>query len=51
MHYHNDKYEIYVDYLKKNLPSDKLQVGLELLDNGISPQYIVWNVNFYGNEI
>ena len=48
---HNDKYEMYVDYLKKNLPSDKLQEGLESLDKGISPQYIVGNVNFYGNEI
>ena len=51
MHYHNDKYEMYANYLKKNLSGDKLQEGMELLDKGISPQYIVGNVNFYGNEI
>ena len=40
-----------IDYLKKNLSSDKLEEGLELLKKGISPQYIVGNVNFYGNII
>lgn len=51
MHYHNDKHEMYANYLKKNLSGDKLQEGMKLLDKGISPQYIVGNVNFYGNEI
>ena len=39
------------DYLEKYLPKDKLEYGYELLDKGISPQYIVGNVNFYGNII
>ena len=39
------------DYLKKYLDSDKLEAGIELLKNGISPQYIVGNVCFYGNII
>ncbi len=40
-----------LDYLKKYLDSDKLDSGIELLKKGISPQYIVGNVNFYGNII
>ena len=39
------------DYLKKYLDSDKLDSGIELLKKGISPQYIVGNVCFYGNII
>lgn len=39
------------DYLKKYLGSDKLEDGIELLKKGISPQYIVGNVCFYGNII
>ena len=39
------------DYLKKYLDSDKLDSGIELLKKGISPQYIVGNVSFYGNII
>ena len=39
------------DYLKKYLDSDKLEDGIELLKKGISPQYIVGNVSFYGNII
>ena len=39
------------DYLKKYLDSDKLEDGIELLKQGISPQYIVGNVCFYGNII
>lgn len=39
------------DYLKKYLDSDKLEDGIELLKKGISPQYIVGNVCFYGNII
>ena len=41
----------YLDYLKKNLPSDKLEEGIQKLKEGISPQYIVGNVDFYGNII
>lgn len=40
-----------IEYLKKYLSSDKLDSGIELLKKGISPQYIVGNVNFYGNII
>ena len=40
-----------LDYLKKYLDSDKLDNGIELLKKGISPQYIVGNVCFYGNTI
>lgn len=40
-----------LDYLKKYLSSDKLEEGIELLNKGISPQYIVGNVNFFGNII
>ena len=39
------------DYLKKYLDSDKLDSGIKLLKQGISPQYIVGNVSFYGNII
>ena len=41
----------YVNYLKKYLDKDKLEEGLSLLNSGISPQYIVGNVDFYGNTI
>ena len=40
-----------LEYLKKYLPSDKLDYGIRLLERGISPQYIVGNVCFYGNII
>ena len=40
-----------VEYLKKYLPENKLKEGLELLEKGISPQYIVGNVDFYGLNI
>lgn len=40
-----------IEYLKKYLSSDKLDNGIELLKKGISPQYIVGNVSFYGNTI
>ena len=40
-----------IEYLKKYLPKDKLEEGLSKLEKGISPQYIVGNVNFYGNII
>lgn len=39
------------EYLKKYLPSDKLEDGLKKLENGEPVQYIVGNVNFYGLEI
>ncbi len=41
----------YVNYLKKYLPKDKLEKGMEQLERGVSPQYIVGNVDFYGNVI
>lgn len=40
-----------LEYLKKYLEEDKLEKGLKLLAKGVSPQYIVGNVNFYGNTI
>lgn len=40
-----------IEYLEKYLDSDKLEDGMRLLEKGISPQYIVGNVNFYGNII
>ena len=41
----------YVSFLKKSLSGDELDEGLKKLDEGISPQYIVGNVDFYGNVI
>ncbi|MBQ8681596.1 MAG: peptide chain release factor N(5)-glutamine methyltransferase [Bacilli bacterium] len=40
-----------LEYLKRYLPKDRLEEGIKLLEKGISPQYIVGNVNFYGNII
>lgn len=40
-----------VEYLKKYLPTEKQEEGIKLLKKGISPQYIVGNVDFYGNII
>ena len=40
-----------VEYIKKYLPENKVEEGLKLLEAGISPQYIVGNVDFYGNTI
>ena len=40
-----------VEYLKKYLPSDKYEEGLKLLQDGKPVQYIVGNVDFYGNII
>lgn len=37
------------EYLKKYLPSKELEQGLNLLKQGIPAQYIIGNVNFYGN--
>ncbi len=39
------------DYICKYLPSDKIEEGLKLLERGIAPQYIVGNVDFFGNLI
>lgn len=39
------------EYLKKYLPEEKLEEGLKQLEKGIPVQYIVGNVNFYGNTI
>lgn len=40
-----------LDYIKKYLSKDKLDNGIDMLGKGISPQYIVGNVDFYGNII
>lgn len=40
-----------IDYLKKYLPSDRLEEGIKLLEEGKPVQYIVGNVDFYGNTI
>lgn len=39
------------EYLEKYLEKDKLQEGLEKLKQNIPVQYIVGNVDFYGNKI
>ena len=39
------------DYICKYLSSDKIEEGLKLLERGIAPQYIVGNVDFFGNLI
>lgn len=40
-----------VAYLRKYLEKDKLEEGIALLKKGIPAQYIVGNVDFYGNII
>ena len=40
-----------LEYIKKYLPKNKWKIGEKLLDEGVSPQYIVGNVDFYGNII
>lgn len=40
-----------IDYLKKYLPSDRYNDGIKDLKKGIPVQYIVGNVDFYGNTI
>lgn len=39
------------EYLEKYLETDKLEEGLKLLEEGKPLQYIIGNVNFYGNII
>ena len=43
------KEDIY--YLNKYLPSDRLEEGIKKLEEGKPVQYIVGNVDFYGNTI
>ena len=40
-----------VDYLKKYLDGNELSEGIKKLESGIPVQYIVGNVDFYGNII
>ena len=40
-----------IEYLRKYLPENKLKEGIEKLNRGIPVQYIVGNVDFYGNKI
>ena len=40
-----------LDYIKKYLPKSKLNEGLKKLEIGMPVQYIVGNVDFYGNII
>ena len=40
-----------IEYLKKYIDKDKLEDGLKRLENGEPVQYIVGNVDFYGNKI
>ena len=39
----------HLEYLKKYLSTADLESGIQKLKKGISPQYIVGNVDFYGN--
>lgn len=38
----------YLEYIKRYLPSEKIEEGIKLLEQGVAPQYIVGNVDFYG---
>ena len=40
-----------IEYLKKYLPEDKWDWGIKLLKKGKPIQYIVGDVDFYGNKI
>ena len=45
------KLEKNIEFLKRNLSKDKWDYAIDLLRKGVSPQYIVGNVDFYGNII
>lgn len=40
-----------INYLKKYLPKDRLDEGIRKLEEGVPVQYIVGNVDFFGNII
>lgn len=40
-----------IEYLKKYLPKENLKEGLKKLKQGLPVQYIIGNVNFYGNTL
>lgn len=40
-----------IEYLKKYLSKDRYEEGIKLLEEGVPVQYIVGNVDFYGNTI
>lgn len=40
-----------IEYLRKYLPKEKMEEGLEKLKNGVPVQYIVGSVDFYGINI
>ena len=40
-----------LEYIRKYLPKDKWEEGEKLLNSGVSPQYIVGNVDFYRHII
>ena len=40
-----------IEYLKKYLKDKDIDTAIKELENGIPVQYIVGNVNFYGNTI
>ena len=37
-----------IEYVKKYLPNDRWEEAISLIENGVSPQYVVGNVNFGG---
>ncbi len=41
----------HIEYIKKYLSKSEWNRGIEELSKGISPQYVVGNVDFYGNYI
>lgn len=47
----NSELKYYYDYLKDNGRLSEYEVGSELIKSGKPVQYVIGNVNFYGNEI